>query len=256
MATAPEAKIDTAKAEAAAAKAYAEAAAAAPVKAAAEAKPAPIAAPVIAKAPAQPVAAKAAPAPKKAVVKRIAKQAAAKPVAVKKTLKAAAPKKALKAAKPTPVLKDTIMTKTKIAAEDFTAKIKTVVADAQGKAKLAFEKSQAYAAEAGEFTKGNVEALVASGKILATGVQEFGKDYVAEAKTALEVVQADMKDFAAVKSPTDFFKLQGEILRRNFDAAVASGSKTSEKVVKIAGDAFAPIQDRVAKAMEMVKKAA
>ena len=240
MATAPEAKIDTAKADAAAAKAYAEAAAAAPVKT--ETKSVPVTAPVAAT-----MVATTAPAPKKAAVKKIAKKASAKPVAVKK---------ALKAAKPTPVLKETIMTKTKIATEDFAAKIQTVVADAQGKAKLAFEKSQAYAAEAGEFTKGNVEALVASGKILATGVQDFGKDYVAEAKSALEVVQADMKDFAAVKSPTDFFKLQGEILRRNFDAAVASGSKTSEKVVKIAGDAFAPIQDRVAKAMEMVKKAA
>lgn len=258
MATAPEAKIDTAKAEAAAAKAYAEAAATAPVKA--EVKPAPVATPVaapaVAKVAAKPVAAKVASAPKKAAVKKIAKKAAAKPVAAKKTVKAAQPKKVAKAVKPTPSLKDTIMTKTTIAAEDFTAKIQTVVAEAQDKAKLAFEKSQALAGEATEFTKGNVEAMVASGKILAAGVQDLGKEYVAEAKTALEVVQADLKDFAAVKSPTDFFKLQGEILRRNFDAAVASGSKNSEKVVKIAGDAFAPIQDRVAKAMEMVKKAA
>ena len=267
MATAPEAKIDTAKAEAAAAKAYAEAAATAPVKT--EAKPAPVAAkvaaPVAAKvaapvapkaAAAKPVAAKAAAAPKKAAVKKIAKKAAAKTVAAKKSVKAAAPKKVAKAVKPTSSFKDNIMTKTTIVAEDFTAKVKDALTDAQDRAKLAFEKSQALAGEATEFTKGNVEAMVASGKILAAGVQDLGKEYVAEAKTALEVVQADMKDFAAVKSPTDFFKLQGEILRRNFDAAVASGSKNSEKVVKIAGDAFAPIQDRVAKAMEMVKKAA
>lgn len=239
MAEATQAKIDAAKAEAAAEKAYA--AAAAETKVEPKAKPAPAA---------KKVAAAAKPAqPKKTVVKK----AAPKKVAAKKTIKAAAPKQAAKAA---PSFKDTLMTKTQNAAEDFTAKVKDAVADAQDRAKLAFEKSQALFGDAGEYTKGNVEALVESGKVLAAGMQDIGKDYVAEAKTAIETVQADFKDLAAVKSPADFFKLQGEILRRNFDAAVASGSKHSEKAVKIAGEAFAPIQNRVAKTIEMVKQAA
>jgi phasin family protein len=128
--------------------------------------------------------------------------------------------------------------------------------EAQDRAKLAFEKSQALFGEAGEFTKGNVEALVESGKILAAGLQDMGKDYVAEGKTALETVQADIKELAAVKSPADFFKLQGEILRRNFDAAVATGSKRSEAALKLAGDAFAPLSTRVSLAVEKVKQAA
>lgn len=235
MAEATEPKIDAAKAEAAAEKAYA-AAAATPVKAEAktEAKPAPAkaAAPALKKAPAKA-------APKKAPIK-----------------KAAAPKAAKPAAKPAPSFKDTIMTKTKTTAEDFTAKVQETVAEAQERAKAAFEKSQALFGDAGEFTKGNVEALVESGKVLAAGMQDLGKDYVTEAKTAFETVQADIKDLAAVKTPADFFKLQGEILRRNFDAAVASGSKHSEKVVKVAGEAFAPIQNRVSLAIEKVKQAA
>jgi phasin family protein len=233
MAEATEAKIDTAKAEVAAEKAYAAAAAAVEVKAAPAAKPAP--------------AAKKVAAPK----------AAAKPVAAKKTVaakKAAAPKKpvAKKVVKAAPSFKDTIMTKT----TDFTAKVSETVTEAQDRAKAMFEKSQAMFGEAGEFTKGNVEALVESGKILATGLQDLGKDYVAEGKTALETVQADFKELTAVKTPADFFKLQGEMLRRNFDAAVASGSKYSEKTVKLAGEAFAPIQNRVSLAVEKVKQAA
>ena len=55
---------------------------------------------------------------------------------------------------------------------------------------------------------------------------------------------------------SDPWAAQAEILRRNFDAAVASGSKHSEKVVKIAGEAFAPIQNRVSIAVEKVKQAA
>ena len=237
MAEATEAKIDTAKAEVAAEKAYAAAAAAVEVRAAPAAKPAP--------------AAKKVAAPK----------AAAKPVAAKKTVaakKAAAPKKpvAKKVVKAAPSFKDTIMTKTKTAADDFTAKVQETVTEAQDRAKAMFEKSQAMFGEAGEFTKGNVEALVESGKIIATGLQDLGKDYVAEGKTALETVQADFKELTAVKTPADFFKLQGEMLRRNFDAAVASGSKYSEKTVKLAGEAFAPIQNRVSLAVEKVKQAA
>lgn len=253
MAEATESKIDAAKAEAAAEKAYAAAAAATPVKA--EAKPE-----------AKPAAAKvAAPVAKKAPAKAAPKKPAAKPVAAKKVAapkkapvkkKAAAPKAAKPAAAPAHSFKDTIMTKTKIATEDFTAKVQETVAEAQERAKAAFERSQALFGDAGEFTKGNVEALVESGKVLAAGMQDLGKDYVAEAKTAFETVQADIKDLAAVKTPADFFKLQGEILRRNFDAAVASGSKHSEKVVKVAGEAFAPIQNRVSLAIEKVKQAA
>lgn len=245
MAEATEAKIDTAKAEVAAEKAYAAAAAAVEVKAAPAATPAPIA----------PIA--------ESVAKTVAapKAVAAKPVAAKKTVaakKAAAPKKpvAKKVVKAAPSFKDTIMTKTKTAATDFTAKVQETVTEAQDRAKVMFEKSQAMFGEAGEFTKGNVEALVESGKIIATGLQDLGKDYVAEGKTALETVQADFKELTSVKTPADFFKLQGEMLRRNFDAAVASGSKYSEKTVKLAGEAFAPIQNRVSLAVEKVKQAA
>ena len=250
MADATEAKIDAAKAAVAAEKAYAAAAEKVDVKPAAEAKPAAVAAKAAApaKKAAAPKVAKAKPAPKKVAAKKVAPKKIAKPAA-----KAAKP-----AAKATTLsqFKDTVMTKTKTTTEDFTAKVKDAVADAQDRAKVAFEKSQALFGEAGEFTKGNVEALVESGKILAAGLQDMGKDYVAEGKTAFETVQADIKELAAVKSPADFFKLQGEILRRNFDAAVATGSKRSEAVLKLANDAFAPISTRVSLAVEKVKKAA
>ncbi len=241
MADAAEPKIDTAKAEVVAEKAAAVETPAQPVAAAA---------PKAAPKPARKVAAKAAP---KAVAKTVkpVKAQAAKKAAAPKT----APRKAAKATTATP-LKDTIMAKTKTAAEDFTAKVQETVAEAQERAKAAFEKSQALFGDAGEFTKGNVEALVESGKILAAGLQTLGKDYVAEGKTAFETVQADIKELAAVKSPADFFKLQGEILRRNFDAAVAVGSKHSEAVLKLSNDAFAPVSTRVSLAIEKVKKAA
>ena len=243
----------------------------APVAAAADAAPVE-AAPVAVKA----KPAKAAPAAKTAARAPKAPAAAAKPATATKAkaapkkaaAKKAAPKKPAKitsvkpaaprAAKPSTVsqIKDTIMAKTQNTAEEFTAKVKDAVSDAQDRAKVAFEKSTALLGEAGEFTKGNVEAVVESGKILAAGLQGMGKDYVAETKSAFETMTADVKELAAVKSPADFFKLQGEILRRNFDAVVAAGSKHSEAMVKLTNESFAPISNRVSIAIEKVKKAA
>lgn len=227
MAEATANKIDEAKAEVLAEKAYAAAAADAPV-------------------------AKKVAAPKKPAAKKTA--APAKKVAAKKFVKPAA-KKVAKAA-PLKSKDTTIMAKTQQAAEDFTAKVKDAVADLQDRAKTAFEKSNAVFADAGEFTKGNVEALVESGKVLAAGLQDLGKVYVEDAKTGFETMTADVKELAAVTSPADFFKLQGEILRRNFDTAMATGSKRSEALVKLANDAFAPVQTRVSLAIEKVKQAA
>lgn len=237
MAEATANKIDEAKAEVLAEKAYA-AAAAAPVKDA-------------------PVAKKVA-APKKPVAKKIAAKktvAPAKKVVAKKIAAKPAAKKVAKAA-PLKSKDTTIMAKTQQAAEDFTAKVKDAVADLQDRAKTAMDKSTAVFADAGEFTKGNVEALVESGKVLAAGLQDLGKVYVEDAKTGFETMTADVKELAAVKSPADFFKLQGEILRRNFDTAMATGSKRSEALVKLANDAFAPVQNRVSIAVEKVKQAA
>ncbi len=227
MAEATANKIDEVKAEVLAEKAYAAAAADAPV-------------------------AKKVAAPKKPAAKKTA--APAKKVAAKKIVKPAA-KKVAKAA-PLKSKDTTIMAKTQQAAEDFTAKVKDAVADLQDRAKTAFEKSNAVFADAGEFTKGNVEALVESGKVLAAGLQDLGKVYVEDAKTGFETMTADVKELAAVTSPADFFKLQGEILRRNFDTAMATGSKRSEALVKLANDAFAPVQTRVSLAIEKVKQAA
>ena len=126
----------------------------------------------------------------------------------------------------------------------------------QTKAKAAYDKGAELAAEATEFAKGNVEALVESGKIYAAGVQELSKGYVEEAKSAYETFTADLKELAAVKSPAELFQLQAKLARRNFDALVAYGSKNADAVTKLASEAFAPISGRISLAAETIAKAA
>lgn len=268
------------KIDAATEKAYAEASAATSGKAA------PVTAPE--KAPVTPAAkveeAKSEPAPKEAVAKAASKTVAKKPAPKKAKLKAstakkpvarklAAPKKkkpvARKAA-PAKVaarkaaaaprtntlteLKDTIMAKTNT--KDFTKTVKETAADMQAKMKTAYDKGSEYVSEAVEFNKANLEAIVASGKVLAGGMQDMARDGVEDTKAVFSTFTADAKKMAAVKSPTELFQLQGELARRNFDAMVAYGSKNTEKMIKLANDAFAPVSSRMSVAAEKISKAA
>ena len=139
---------------------------------------------------------------------------------------------------------------------DFTKPITDAMSDAQAKAKAALDKSAEFAAEATEFARGNVEALVESGKVYAAGVQDLSKGYVEEAKSAYETLTADVKELAAVKSPLELFQLQSKLARRNFDVLVAYGSKNSEAVIKLASESFAPISGRISLAAEKIAKAA
>lgn len=139
---------------------------------------------------------------------------------------------------------------------EVTETIQTAIKDATAKAKAAFEKSQAAMGDVGTFAKGNVEAVVESSKILATGLQEMGKSYAAESKSAVETMTAEIKDLASVKSPTEFFEKQNAMMRKQFDAAVAATSKNSEAMLKLASEAFQPISNRVSLAVEKIKQAA
>ena len=127
------------------------------------------------------------------------------------------------------------------------------ITGAQAKAKEAFDKSQSVLGEVGDFTKGNVEAVIESGKILAGGMQEIGSTIVTEGRTAFESMTADVKELAAAKSPTDFFKLQSDMMKKSLDSAVAYSSKNSETMLKLMSDVMAPISGRVSIAMEKAR---
>jgi hypothetical protein len=135
-------------------------------------------------------------------------------------------------------------------------KLQTAFADLQGKAKVALDQGKAALGDANDFAKGNVEAVVTSGKILSAGLQDLGSTLAAETRGAFDALTADAKELAAAKSPTEFFQLQSSIARKQFDGAVAQASKNTEAFLKLANDVFAPISGRVTLAVEKVSKAA
>lgn len=197
------------------------------------------------------VAAKAKPVQKKAAkpaAKKAAPKTAAKTIAPKTKV---APKPVAAATKGFKTMNDTV----KKFADEAKTRTEALTADFNAKAKEAFSKSSKLAEEAVEFNKANVEALVEAGKIAAKGIETLGQEGVTYARKSFEDTTAALKGYTAVKTPADFFKLYAENSKKAFDAAVAQTSKTSELVVKLTNDSFAPISNRVSVITSKMKAA-
>lgn len=138
-------------------------------------------------------------------------------------------------------------------AEDAKARIQSAVAELNEKTKAAMEKSTKAMEELGELTKGNLEAFVESSKIAAKGVETMGQDAAEYGRKSFEKTSATIKSFAAVKSPTEFFQLQSELMTSTFDTMAAEAAKTSETMLKLAGEIAQPISNRVAVVSDKIK---
>ncbi|MXO87085.1 TIGR01841 family phasin [Altererythrobacter aurantiacus] len=216
--------------------------------------------------------------PKKAAAKKVAatkspsakavkkaKPVAKKPAEKKPAPKPAAPVKTAAPKKPAakPSIKPVEIKKTKevkmtdtVSIPNYTASFTEAAADMQSRLQAAFDKSTGMAGEMSELAKGNVEAAVESGKVWSEGLQDMSRTAVEDAKSAYETMTADVKQMAAVKNPSELMQLQGEMVRRNFDAMITQTSKNTEAMMKLMNDAFAPISNRVSVAVEKVSKAA
>jgi hypothetical protein len=139
---------------------------------------------------------------------------------------------------------------------DTTAKAQAMFGDMNERAKAAMSKSSTIVAELNEFAKGNVEAIVESSKIAATGVQKLGQEAAEYSRRSFETATTAFKGMAQVKSPTELAKLHSDYVRSAFDMMVAEASKSTEAMLKLAGEVAQPISNRIAVAAEKVKIAA
>lgn len=134
-------------------------------------------------------------------------------------------------------------------------KIQAMFGDVNERAKTAVEKSSKMAEDMTELTKGNVEALVASGRVAAKGAESMTHEAAEFGKKSFESATGAFKSFAAVKSPTELFQLQSEYAKTSFDSMVAEASKLSESMLKLMGEIAQPLSSRYAVAAEKIKSA-
>ena len=233
---------------------------AAPAPAAVEAAPAPVEAPKPVRA-RRAKAAKAAPAPRSEAAAKPARRKTARKAA--RVAKVAAPVAAVAAAvvakkivKRNRIIETKGTTTMKNEANKIADNVQALFGEANERARAQIERNTRFAEELTELGRGNVEAFVASTKIAAKGVETLGQEVAEYNRKSFDGASAALKAFAEVKSPTDFFRLQSDFARTQFDAMVAETARFSETVIKLAGDVAEPLTSRYTVAAEKVKAAA
>jgi phasin family protein len=130
------------------------------------------------------------------------------------------------------------------------------IGDINKRAKNGVERSARIFEEMTDLARGNIEALVASSKVAARGVETLSQEAAEFGRKSFEEASAAVRTFTEVRSPTDFFRLQSEFAKSQFDSLVAESSKMSEAVIKLAGEVAEPITSRYSVAAERVKNIA
>src|SRR5271166_503793 len=100
------------------------------------------------------------------------------------------------------------------------------------------------------FNQGNLEALIKSGQILATGMQDLGKQVAATAQARLKESMATFKALGSVKSVKEAIDLQTTYARSSINKAMADTGKLTDASFKLAEQAIAPLTARVTLAVE------
>ena len=155
--------------------------------------------------------------------------------------------------------KDTIMEATSTienAAKDTAAKTQAMFGEAQARTQAGMEKSAKLFEDMIAFNKANLEAVVESSKIAAKGAETLGQGAADYAKRSFEQVSQVMQTLSQVKSPTEFMKLQSDFARSSFDSMVAETSRSTEHMMKLAGEIAQPLSNRLAVAAEKMKTVA
>jgi phasin family protein len=105
------------------------------------------------------------------------------------------------------------------------------------------------------FGQGNVEALVKSGQIVATGLQDLTKQIAANAQAAVDESVSTFRALSTVRSVKEAFDLQANFARTQFEKAVAQSGQLTETSFKLAEEALAPLAGRMTLAVESFKAA-
>lgn len=121
-----------------------------------------------------------------------------------------------------------------------------------------FEKASVSAFKAYEdfskFQKDNYDAYVAASSIFAKGAENVGKAWMSLTQEALENAATTAKALLGAKTLREAVDLQSDFAKSNFDKLVAESTKLSELSVKVANEAFAPLNARVNVAVEKMLK--
>lgn len=125
----------------------------------------------------------------------------------------------------------------------------------QEKVKEGMEKAMKTAEELMAFSQGNLEAMVRSGQIWASGMQDLGKQMAATAQASFDETMSTFKALTSAKSLKDAFDLQATLARTTLEKTLAEFGKLTDASMKLTEQTLAPLTARVTLAMEKFAKA-
>ncbi|GAB0115672.1 hypothetical protein AcidC75_31960 [Acidisoma sp. C75] len=117
-------------------------------------------------------------------------------------------------------------------------------------------KTMKTAEEVVAFGQGNVEALIKSGQIWSTGLQDLSKQMASSMQASYEEALAAFKAMTTVKSLKEAVDLQVGFTRSAIEKSMAESSKYTDASFKLAEQAIAPISSRMTMAVEKFTKSA
>jgi phasin family protein len=100
-------------------------------------------------------------------------------------------------------------------------------------------------------TKANIEAMIASGKKVATGLEAVNTEFMDFSKKQFEGSVKASKALAGAKTAQELFDLQSDLTKKAYESFVERWTKMSEMMVKVAQEAAEPVNSRV---MEVTQK--
>lgn len=108
--------------------------------------------------------------------------------------------------------------------------------------------------EISKLNKETFDAMAKCNNALVKGGEEMGKAYFSFFKNTADANVEAMKAIMGAKSLNEVVEIQSDFARTSFDTFVAESTKLSEMGVKVATDAFQPIQSQVNVAVERAMK--
>ncbi len=136
------------------------------------------------------------------------------------------------------------------------AQATTGIETSQSKIKEGVSKAMKTAEELVAFSQGNMEAIVKSSQIWATGMQDLSKHMAAAAQSSLDETMSAFKALSGVKSLKDAIELQSALARSLMEKSMAESGKLTDASLKLTEQTMAPITARVTVAVDKLGKAA
>ena len=132
-------------------------------------------------------------------------------------------------------------------------KVEELMSNAGKQGEEFIAKSRAATEQFADMAKANVEAVIESTRIATSGAKDLGTELIEDSRSQFERNSDNLRLLAEAKTPAEFMSLQAELAKANFDRMISEGSKMTERMVKLAGDAMQPVSNRASVNAEKVK---